>query len=191
MNLTCIEQKVETKKHVEKKEVLKKQVTKTKVPVKKKIAKVTESVEAVKQLKSLKPSKPSKPSKTPQPVKPAKVIQTKKVEDTPLPSPIVEKKQIMSEKELYLKNNLYKIAALIQENLYYPRRARKRGIQGSVSVRFMLHKDGTVTQITTISSNSGVLTRAAIKTIAELSGKFPKPNQKMVLVVPINYRLND
>jgi protein TonB len=91
--------------------------------------------------------------------------------------------------EKYIENNLQKIASLIQENLYYPRRARKRGIEGVVVVRFALHQDGSVTQITTTESSSGILTRAAIKTIAELSGEFPKPQEVLVISVPINYSL--
>jgi protein TonB len=92
--------------------------------------------------------------------------------------------------EKYIENNLQKIAALIQDNLYYPRRARMRGIEGIVVVRFVLHKDATVTQITTTKSSSGILARAAIRTIAELSGKFPQPIKDLVIRVPINYSLH-
>ncbi|WP_457750404.1 energy transducer TonB [Sulfurimonas sp.] len=99
-------------------------------------------------------------------------------------------KRKTSNKEQYLTENLTKISELIKENLYYPRTARKRGIEGSVIVRFILHTDATVTQITTISSSSGILTRAAIKTIAELSGKFPKPSTELTLSVPITYSLH-
>jgi protein TonB len=78
---------------------------------------------------------------------------------------------------------------LLQENLYYPRRARKRGIIGEVLVKFKLSMDAKVYSIEVLSSKSDILSRAAIKTIEDLSGKFPKPNKELTLNVPINYTL--
>ncbi len=161
----------------------------------KKIQKVKTSYKKrVKKLTTTKPKivkkKPKVAQTTPvieKVVTPVQNTEEKKQETATVPH-IVQKKE--SAKEVYLKNNLTQIARLIQENLYYPRRARKRGIEGDVTVRFVLHVDATVTQISTLSSSSGILTRAAVKTIAELSGQFPKPSKPLILNVPIHYSLH-
>jgi len=90
----------------------------------------------------------------------------------------------------YIDNNIVKIALLIQENLYYPRRARKKGIESTVKVKFFLHKDATVSEVSIIASNSDILSRSAIKTITDLSGAFPKPSNELTLTVPISYSLH-
>lgn len=46
---------------------------------------------------------------------------------------VVEKKVQKTNEETYVDANIQKIVKLLQNNLYYPRRARKRGIQGDVS----------------------------------------------------------
>ena len=103
--------------------------------------------------------------------------------------PVIQKAKVVDNEKVYIQNNLHEIVLLIKENLYYPRRARKRGIEGTIVVKFFLHKDGTVSHIQVISSKSDILSRAAMKTINNLSGKFPKPSEKLTLSVPINYEL--
>lgn len=92
--------------------------------------------------------------------------------------------------EKYMEENLAKIVELLQENLYYPRRARKRGNEGEVIVSFKLSVDAEVTDVMVISSTSDVLSRGAIKTIENLSYKFPKPKKNLDLKVPIIYKLH-
>jgi len=101
-----------------------------------------------------------------------------------------KKCKTISKEKTYINNNLNEISSLIKENLYYPRRARKRGVQGVILVKFFLHKDATVSNVKILSSSSEILSRAAIKTITELSGKFPKPEEELTLKVPINYTLH-
>jgi len=98
--------------------------------------------------------------------------------------------QVQSAQEEYLNRHLQEIAKLLQENLYYPRRARKRGIEGKVVVRFAIKKDGEVEAIEIISSNADILSRGAIRTLEDLSGEFPKPDEKLILTVPISYHLS-
>jgi len=98
-------------------------------------------------------------------------------------------KQETSEDE-YIKVNTQKIAQLIQENLSYPISARRKGISGLVVVKFCLSVDAKVSNIKIVESSSEVLSRAAIKTIEDLSEKFPKPDKEVNLSVPINYSLN-
>ena len=99
----------------------------------------------------------------------------------PLSKPTVE--------ELYIDKNLQKISELLSENLYYPRRARKRGIEGVVNVDFTLDTDAVVSDIDVVSSSDDILSRAAIKTLEDLSGEFPRPKEILRLSVPIHYSI--
>jgi len=99
-----------------------------------------------------------------------------------------ENKVLRLEQE-YINEHIQKISKLLSENLYYPRSARKRNIQGKVMVKFKLSTSSKSYDIQVISSKSEILSRAAIKTIEDLSGKFPSPPEELVLHVPINYGL--
>lgn len=94
-----------------------------------------------------------------------------------------------NQSDQYVQMHLEEIARLLQQHLYYPRSARKRMIQGEVTVRFRLGKDARVHDIEVVASEHEVLSRAAVKTLQELEGKFPKPQEEIVLSVPIDFRL--
>ena len=100
-----------------------------------------------------------------------------------------EEERIQEVREKYIDNHEDEIRKLINDNLYYPRRARKRRIQGEVKVRFTLSQDAKISDINVISSKSDILTRAAIKTLQKLSDKFPKPSETLIINIPIEYRL--
>lgn len=89
----------------------------------------------------------------------------------------------------YIDEYLKQLVKLLEDNLYYPRSARKRGVEGSVVVKFVLSTDATARSIEVISSSSEILSRAAVQTIENLSGKFPKPKEDVVLNVPVKYDL--
>jgi len=91
--------------------------------------------------------------------------------------------------EEYMQEHIAKIVQLLQDNLYYPRRARKRGTIGQVTVKFTLSTEAVAHSIEVVSSKSEILSRAAIKTIEDLAGEFPRPNEELILHVPINYSL--
>lgn len=91
----------------------------------------------------------------------------------------------------YVDQNIGEIVQLLRDNLYYPRRARKSAIEGEVVVKFHLFKDRSVSNIEVISSPSAILSRAAIETIENLSGKFPTPSEKLILSIPIRYSLRN
>ena len=97
--------------------------------------------------------------------------------------------QAKSLQQVYLNNHLTEITNLLQENLYYPRRARKRGIEGKVTMRFTLETNAEVSDIKIVASDKDILSRGAIRTLQSLSGKFPKPKEKLILTVPISYHL--
>lgn len=91
--------------------------------------------------------------------------------------------------EAYVVMHIQEIQTLLSQNLYYPRMARKRGIQGEVLVSFCILSNGDVEHIQVLKSNREILSRAAIKTIENLAGRFPKPSEALTLQVPIRYSL--
>ena len=160
-------------KKIEKK-IVKKELPK-KVEAKKEILIVKEKVEEVLVAKA-----PPKPL-------------VEKQEEVPFVEEVVEvetasQKSERLEKE-YIDENVLKIRELISDNLYYPRSARKRGIVGEIIVKFTLEKNSEVSKISILSSQSDILSRAAIKTIQNLSGEFPEPKTTLTLHVPISYNL--
>ncbi len=110
-------------------------------------------------------------------------------EETVVDAPVVPPQPSISPEESYLQEHLLIIAKLLQENLYYPRIARKRGITGEVIVEFELMRNGEATRIKVNSGDRAILNKAAITTIERLSGDFPKPDEPITLHVPIRYQL--
>jgi len=200
VKLSCV---VEKKPVIQKKQVIqKKHISKKKAVVKSK----------PKPKPKLKPKHILKKKPKPKP-KQKKVEVIKKEEIVKVKPETIAKKEVITEKEIvpeeeieeiktftqtttkeqllqeYYQDNIAKIAQLLQDNLYYPRSARKRGIVGEVMVKFRLSTDAEVYDIEVISSKNKILSRSAIKTIKNLSGKFPKPKEELILKVPIDYRL--
>ncbi|MBU1927443.1 TonB family protein [bacterium] len=99
--------------------------------------------------------------------------------------------QEVKEEDEYLQEHLALITKLLEENLYYPRSARKRAITGDVVVKFKLMPDATIAYIKVLKSPSEVLSRGAIQTIENISAKFPKPKKDLILEVPISYKLSN
>ena len=91
--------------------------------------------------------------------------------------------------DAYVKTHIAEIMTLLRKNLYYPRMARKRGIQGKVMVRFELMENGEIKNITILEAGRDILAGAAITTIERLEGKFPLPSETLTLHVPIMYQL--
>jgi protein TonB len=90
----------------------------------------------------------------------------------------------------------YKAALLaaIERHKFYPARARRRGLEGQVLVRFRINADGQVEAISLAEScGSGLLDRAALRTIERLGKLAPLPPALGLshwdLMVPIEYRL--
>ena len=92
-------------------------------------------------------------------------------------------------RESYLDENLAVIARLLRENLYYPKLARKRHIEGEVLAAFTLQTDGTIQDVTVKKHAREVLDRAAVRTIESLSGRLPHPQTRLTLEVPIRFVL--
>ena len=185
LKLTCIVE--EHKKHIKEKPEPKKRVPPTPKPkiekpkkeVVKKIIPKPLTVPVVKEI--------VEPEEEPEVIY-VEPIKEEQVTEEVLPVESQEEKSIAQEQQ-YMDEHIKKIIRLLSENLYYPRSARKRGVVGEVLVKFRLSKDATVSKIEIVSSESDILSRAARKTIEDLSGEFPKPNEELILHVPINYEL--
>ncbi len=95
-----------------------------------------------------------------------------------------------SNEKTYLQINKKEILKLVQKHLFYPSSAKKKGITGEVTIKFKLATNRNIYDIKVIKSNNLVLSRAAMKTISDLSGKLPKPKKNIVLHLPVKYALN-
>lgn len=109
--------------------------------------------------------------------------------DTHCESKVIVQEEDKNKEDDYLSLHVNEIVALLKENLYYPRRARKRGIEGIVTVKFTLSTDAKVSKIEVLKSDYDILSRAAIETIENLEGELPKPSKELTLTIPINYDL--
>ena len=194
VELCTIVPSVPVKKLIQKSEPkpIPKKVKKTKVkpkPIVKKVRKVKEVPLVAPKVVKEEPIEESikEPQKEIRLLKAIQTIEKKIIKkDVVAQNPEVEQKRL---EKKYLEEHISKIVQLLQENLYYPRRARKRGIVGEVLVKFKLSMDAKAYSIEILSSKSKILSRAAIKTIEDLSGEFPRPSEELILHIPINYSL--
>lgn len=180
--LQSVQKRKEPPKKVVRKRVVSVKKTQTlKKTTKKKIQKV-EKIHKTKKVQSMaKPFQKSLEAIAPQQA--SHKVCNKPVKKSPA-------KKAPSQRETYLQNHLQEIARLIQEHLYYPRRARKRGLEGEVLVTFLLSKNAQISSLKVLRSPSTVLTRAAIKSIEDVAPLLPKPEESLRLTIPIQYKLN-
>lgn len=91
-------------------------------------------------------------------------------------------------KKEFIHEHLKKIVALIQKNIYYPKRAKMFNVQGKVIIEFTLTKEGLTKEYKTIQGHK-LLQRSTIKAIEKASKFFPKVKKELRLVVPVVYKL--
>lgn len=81
----------------------------------------------------------------------------------------------------------------IAENTVYPKEAKEKGIQGKVITRFMVKKDGSVSEVSVLQGVNSALDNEAIRVVKTLPSFTPgKLNGKTVPVwfmVPITFSL--
>lgn len=82
----------------------------------------------------------------------------------------------------------------IMKNMKYPEQAMKEGIQGRVTVRFIVEKDGSISDVKPILSVHPLLNKEAVRVVESMPKWTPgKQNGKPVRVrfnVPIMFKLN-
>lgn len=189
INLSAVETKrVEPVKKIEQKEQVKKEIIPKKVEKK-----------LPKKVKETPPKKIEKKIKVPLKTKEILLDQntTKIATQTKAESPkeqhcqtdVITAKAPQQKADEYIASHISEIVTLLKDNLQYPRRARRKKIEGVVKVRFTLTKSAQVINIQVLESKYEILSNAAIKTIEELKGKMPQPKEDLILTIPINYDL--
>lgn len=82
----------------------------------------------------------------------------------------------------------------IMENIKYPKQAMKEGIQGRVTVRFIVEKDGSISDVKPILSVHPLLNKEAVRVVESMPKWSPgKQNGKPVRVrfnIPVMFKLN-
>ena len=82
----------------------------------------------------------------------------------------------------------------IMENIKYPEQAMKEGIQGRVAVRFIVEKDGSISDVKPILPVHPLLNKEAVRVVESMPKWTPgKQNGKPVRVrfnVPVMFKLN-
>lgn len=82
----------------------------------------------------------------------------------------------------------------IRENIKYPEQAMKKGIQGRVTVSFIIEKDGSISDVRPILSVHPLLNKEAVRVVESMPKWTPgKQNGKPVRVrynLPVMFKLN-
>jgi len=165
------------KKKVIKKKVVKKKIIKKKI-IKKKIIKKVIKKENIEVSNIKEPTKDIIKKIQKEPKEP----KTKQIEIKQSNS-IKKEKQLLEDEKIALQ-----IRQMLEENKYYPKKARRRGIEGIVNVEFILTKTGKVISLKLIS-NHNILIKSLKKTISNISNNFPKPNSDLTFRIPIKFSL--
>lgn len=91
--------------------------------------------------------------------------------------------------ERYLREHFLYIKDRILNRIIYPNLARRMGWHGKVLTSFIIHVDGTVSDVKILNSSGfKVLDENAVSTIKDVS-PFPKPPITAKIIIPITYRL--
>ena len=82
----------------------------------------------------------------------------------------------------------------IMENIKYPKQAMKERIQGRVTVRFIVEKDGSISNVRPIHSVHTLLDKEAVRVVKSMPkwspGKQHGKPVRVQLIVPIMFKLN-
>ena len=82
----------------------------------------------------------------------------------------------------------------LMKNIKYPEQAMKEGIQGRVTVRFIVEKDGSISDVKPVLSVHPLLNKEAVRVVESMPKWSPgKHNGKPVRVrfnVPVMFKLN-
>ena len=82
----------------------------------------------------------------------------------------------------------------IMKNMKYPEQAMKEGIQGRVAVRFIVEKDGSISDVKPILSVHPLLNKEAVRVVESMPkwspGKQKGKPVRVQLIVPIMFKLN-
>ena len=130
------------------------------------------------------------------PVKRLQEIAKPAPKEAPVIPPVAEVAEMPDQQQLDRIKQAYiqKLLALINQNKFYPRRARRKHQQGLVTVGFGIGSKGAIQNIRLVkSSGVNLLDKSALEVISGLRGFDPLPSALGVasldLAVPMEYRL--
>jgi TonB family protein len=86
------------------------------------------------------------------------------------------------------------LTRFISEELSYPKKARKKNIQGNVFVSFIVEKDGSVSTVEIVKGVDKMLDAEAVRVVGLTKWKPGKQSGKTVrtrLVIPVAFKLED
>lgn len=82
----------------------------------------------------------------------------------------------------------------IKENLKYPKEAAEGGVEGKVVIRFVVNREGTVTDVTVVRSLNAVCDQEAMRVVKMMPtwtpGKSNGRNVPVYFTLPVVYKLN-
>jgi len=103
-----------------------------------------------------------------------------------------KKEEIIVEAKDDIKKYLFYVRDKLQENLSYPLMAKRLQIEGTVIVRFVIEKDGSVNENTikiVKSSGSKILDRQAIITVKNSIPFKPPPEGRIIIEIPVVFEI--
>jgi protein TonB len=101
--------------------------------------------------------------------------------EAPVDKPALDQVALANERESYL----LRMLAHIDSHKFYPRKARRRGMEGEIKIAFYLRKDGSIRDLQ-ITGGSRVLRRAA-KQAVQKALSLPPPPESMHLQEQIRF----
>ncbi|MDE6290150.1 MAG: energy transducer TonB [Muribaculaceae bacterium] len=83
----------------------------------------------------------------------------------------------------------------LSSNIHYPESAQKNDIQGRVIVKFIVEKDGSITNAQVIRSVDSDLDREALRVVSKMPKWIPGKNGGMPVrsyfTLPVSFRLQE
>jgi protein TonB len=101
--------------------------------------------------------------------------------EAPVDKPALDQVMLENERESYL----LRMLAQIDSHKFYPRKARRHGMEGEIRIAFYLHKDGNISDLQ-VTGGSRVLRRAA-KQAVQKALSLPSPPESMHLQERIRF----
>jgi protein TonB len=108
-------------------------------------------------------------------------IATSDYVEAPVDKPALAEVALQDERESYL----LRLLAHIDNHKFYPRIARRRGVEGEIQVAFYLRKDGSISNLQ-VTGGSKVLRKAA-KQAVQQALSLPPPPESMPLQEQIHF----
>ncbi len=116
--------------------------------------------------------------------------------DAPLPPPYPDKKEVVVqivEKMAEYPGGNGAMSKFIQKNLKYPKKARKKEIEGRVIIQFVINKEGKVTKAKILRDIGYGCGEEALKVVNKMPKWKPATQRgkpvKVMMTLPFNFKL--